>query len=90
MTVYCEVVAMVIVVVVVAVGVIELVAGPHVDAVAAAVSPQLRVRGDAKPAIGVRVAVLVTVSPAITFPDVGLRLSVKSTPLPVRVALRPL
>ena len=51
---------------------------------------QLIVTGNANPAIGVTVAVVVLGSPATTLSEVGLRISVKSTPLPLKVAVSPL
>jgi hypothetical protein len=56
-------------------------AGAQVEA--AAVVLQLTVTGAAKPATGEVVRTVWVERPAMTEPEVGLRLSVKSTPLPV-------
>ena len=51
---------------------------------------QLTVTGALNPAIGVSVAVVDIPSPAITVPELGLSHIVKSTPLPLIVAVNPL
>ena len=62
----------------------------HTAAVAPAATAQLTNSGALNPAIGVTVAVVVVPSPAATLPAVGFRLIVKSTPVPLSVAVSPL
>jgi hypothetical protein len=86
--VYCDVVDKLTVAVVTPVGVNALGEGAHPDADAPPIW-QVKEIGDEKPATGVRVAVVLVESPAITVPVVGLMLSVKSTPLPISAAVNP-
>src|SRR6185312_4344034 len=87
---YCDVVAMVTVKVEAgAAGVMVPEPAPQFAAVAPP-TLQVTVSGAAKPAIGVSVPVVVTLSPATTEPEVGFSAIVKSMPLPVNVAESPL
>src|ERR1035437_7611452 len=71
------------------VGVNEAVAAPQLDATAPP-TEHVSVSGAATPANGVSVAVVLVPSPAITVPDGGLMMIVKSMPLPVIVTFKPL
>jgi hypothetical protein len=71
-------------------GVTDVEARLQAEAVAELDTLQLVVTGEENPAMGVSVAVVVTELPAMTCPDVGLMASVKSTPLPLKVAFSPL
>jgi hypothetical protein len=87
---YCEVVDIVIVKMDAgAAGVIDPELGPQLAATA---PPTLHVTvsGAANPAMGVSVPTVVPLSPATTEPDAGFSAIMKSTPVPVSDAVRPL
>jgi hypothetical protein len=87
--VYCDVLVILTVSVVAVVGVTDAVESPHPVAAVAPCTTHVNVTGVANPASGVIVAVALVPSPAITVPELGFRPIVKSTPVPVIVALSP-
>lgn len=79
-TAYCDVVVIGMASVVTANNVIKVDAGVQVESVAVVV--QVTVIAPEKPPLGVNVARVEVPKPAMTLPEVGARLTLKSTPLP--------